>query len=660
VPEQAILKKVEGSSYLYEGTYSSGTKRYFAKVTRGGKAIKQAFPFTPQGKKDAIARIDTFLKNLDPADLKKADAAIRQGGDGKWRYVRPDKPVEIFNTKAEAEAFQKEAKRLQYEKMTKLPKSDFPKIKKRIIAGETLDEIAKTYKLKDVGNIRGLLAANNTTYSQLTPHVSYRNDPELRKLLKADYGKLSRTSLAKKLFPDLPFKTADARTAHLIQQMSKDGEIKLLEKGKFADEVTEKFSKEPLEVQKRKVSAQRAKKLTKLGSKPYEIHLQQWKRNLQESLGLPKVKDKFYPIDLAHRSDIDQLKRLNTKLNPSDIGPDYYRANREGIRKFKDGVKTLERKLKPLYVAQKNLFKHASKFDIDKIPELLKNKINKNNIAITELVADGIGGRIKPITINVDTLEILRGNQNVMKTLGMGIIDKDMSDIQFPNRANNFVGSVDDATIKMNLAQQISDEAVANKLISPADAANRLKAFWAYEQGSNAQKRYMEKAVNCSKGCFVQAVSEDPSKINRALASIKNFFITKPDMPSVKYDDTLGAFVDTKTDNIASQAELKTWADDNPMEVKVGEAKPGILRKTGKALAHIGLPLPTAAMDAYFIGRQVEEGKSPTEIAKDPFNWLGLATMEPLTKGCRDDREIWKTSFCFKIRNESRNDQRSK
>ena len=68
------------------------------------------------------------------------------------------------------------------------------------------------------------------------------------------------------------------------------------------------------------------------------------------------------------------------------------------------------------------------------------------------------------------------------------------------------------------------------------------------------------------------------------------------------------------------------------MPVKVGEAAPGILKKTGKALAHLGLPLPTAAMDAYFIGREIEEGKSPEEIARNPLNWLGLATMDPLTK----------------------------
>ena len=103
-------------------------------------------------------------------------------------------------------------------------------------------------------------------------------------------------------------------------------------------------------------------------------------------------------------------------------------------------------------------------------------------------------------------------------------------------------------------------------------------------------------------------------------------------LPGITYDNIKGAFVNTATDDVVSQAGLKTWAADNPMPVKVGEAAPGILKKTGKALAHLGLPLPTAALDAYFIGREIEEGKSPEEIAKNPLNWLGLATMDPLTK----------------------------
>ena len=101
----------------------------------------------------------------------------------------------------------------------------------------------------------------------------------------------------------------------------------------------------------------------------------------------------------------------------------------------------------------------------------------------------------------------------------------------------------------------------------------------------------------------------------------------------IKYNPILGAFVNAANDEVVSQQELKTWAVDNPMPVQAGTSvKPGLLRKTGRALAHVGLPLPTAAMDTYFIGRQIEEGRDPVDIAKDPFNWLGLATMEPLTK----------------------------
>ena len=109
--------------------------------------------------------------------------------------------------------------------------------------------------------------------------------------------------------------------------------------------------------------------------------------------------------------------------------------------------------------------------------------------------------------------------------------------------------------------------------------------------------------------------------------------IVKSTKGVLEYNNVLGGFVDSANpDEIVGQNQIKAWAEDNPMKVKVGEAAPGILRKTGRALAHIGLPLPTAAMDAYFIGRQIEEGKSPEEIARNPLNWLGLATMDPLTK----------------------------
>ena len=110
--------------------------------------------------------------------------------------------------------------------------------------------------------------------------------------------------------------------------------------------------------------------------------------------------------------------------------------------------------------------------------------------------------------------------------------------------------------------------------------------------------------------------------------------LVKPTKGVLEYDPVLGAFVDSANPGeVVGQNQIKAWAADNPMPVKAGTSvKPGMLRKTGRALAHLGLPLPTAALDTYFIGKQIQEGRDPTEIAKDPFNWLGLATMEPLTK----------------------------
>ncbi len=105
----------------------------------------------------------------------------------------------------------------------------------------------------------------------------------------------------------------------------------------------------------------------------------------------------------------------------------------------------------------------------------------------------------------------------------------------------------------------------------------------------------------------------------------------------MKWDNVVGAFT-TKDGDIATQADIKTYAAENPMEIKVGEepikaaTNKSVLANVGKAMARIGAPLPTALLDSYFIGQQVKEGKGTAEIASNPLNWLGLATMEPLTK----------------------------
>ena len=103
----------------------------------------------------------------------------------------------------------------------------------------------------------------------------------------------------------------------------------------------------------------------------------------------------------------------------------------------------------------------------------------------------------------------------------------------------------------------------------------------------------------------------------------------------LKWDNTVGAFT-IKNGDIASQADIKLYAEENPMPVEVDTKPPAgdknVTKGVFKTLAKVGAPLPTALIDSYFIGQQVKEGKSPGEIASDPLNWIGLAAMEPLAK----------------------------
>ena len=207
-------------------------------------------------------------------------------------------------------------------------------------------------------------------------------------------------------------------------------------------------------------------------AKAYEDHLYKFKKEVQESLGLPKTKTKtgreFLPIDMAHRTDIYQLEQLGEKLKVEDYGPEYEIINRQK-------VKSLENKLTPLYETQSKLFNEAK--NSKTISSSLKEKIIKNNNEILETVGTSdLKGRIKPITVDPNTLKIKRG-QNVLMELGIGLVDSDMDKIVYPTKKNNFTSSLDDLTIKANLAEQTLKEAIDAGLIDEATGRQRLNKF---------------------------------------------------------------------------------------------------------------------------------------------------------------------------------------
>ena len=108
---------------------------------------------------------------------------------------------------------------------------------------------------------------------------------------------------------------------------------------------------------------------------------------------------------------------------------------------------------------------------------------------------------------------------------------------------------------------------------------------------------------------------------------------------TLRYDSVVGGFVDPQfPTQVVDTAQIKAWATENPMPVKAGTEdalkpiKGNLLKTVGRSLAKVGAPLPTALIDSYFIGKQIQDDRPAAEIAKDPLNWLGLATMSTLSK----------------------------
>jgi len=316
--------------------------------------------------------------------------------------------------------------------------------------------------------------------------ADFFTDPFIRKTIKENYGKVKQENLAKLIFPDKSLTTSKSRLNYILSDMADKGEIKRLGQGKFSEERIEEFDPSPESKKRADIATKRRKKIDILGGKDYEKELFDFKKEVQENLGLKKIKTSgkisgksflFDPIDMGHQSSIKQLEALKQKLRPEDLNPQFYRANREGIRKFKGGVKTLEKALnKKFYPNQKKLYKQAQKFlNAGKaVPEDLQNKIIKSNEDIQKFIDDTVKkypllkNRVNAITVDPINLNVKRGD-NVLKQLGIGLVDQDLEKIK--------TGSLDDLTIKGNLAEQTLREAVDAGLIDEKVGRQKLNKF---------------------------------------------------------------------------------------------------------------------------------------------------------------------------------------
>ena len=462
----------EGFSKLYGPNIRKSTTSdsFEVNINRGGKNFYKTFSYgdgvgsgpkpsyaTKEEALEAATKFRDSVKNLPKATGKESTgrpfgSKVKTGPSGEIRRI--------------LNQFIKEGRTsFSNEDIRKLVNKDFFSTDENLV--KTIDRIKKEPEFKDLNFI-----------VKKRDRLDYFTDPFIRETIKENYKKLKQDNLAKLIFPDEPLTTSKTRLGTILRDMADKGEIERLKVGEFSEERFKDFDPSPEAEKKARITKRRRKKIDILGSKDYEKELYDFKKEVQESLNLEKVKKgKYDPIDMGHQSSIKQLKALMQRLKPEDLSPQFYKANQLGIKKYEGGVKTLESALDRIYYPeQKKLYKQAQKFiNAGKdVPEDLQNKIIKSNEDIQKFIDETVEkypllkNRVNAITVDPINLNVKRGD-NIFRQLGMGLVDKDLGDIE--------IGSLDDLTIKMNLAEQTLKEAIDAGLIDEATGRQKINKF---------------------------------------------------------------------------------------------------------------------------------------------------------------------------------------
>jgi len=470
-----VQPSADGSRPGYSGEFgpnirlsTTGANTFEVTLSRGGKNYYQNFRFDDYGGKEkalkAANKFRNSVKNLPKATGKViTDKVLEAQKKRKGRISETGKKADI---------------RKILNQFIEEGKTSFSNDDVRNLIDKDLFDTDKNFRTAvDVVKKENAFKNLNFIVKQ-RDRADFFTDPFIRNTLKENYRKLKQDSLAKLVFPDEPLTTSRSRVGEILSDMADKGKIERLKVGEFSEERISEFDPSPEAEKKARIGRKRRKKIDILGGKEYEKELFDFKKDVQESLGLEKVKKgKYDPIDMGHQSSITQLKALKQRLRPEDLSPQFYKANQLGIQKYKGGVKTLENSLnKKFYPEQKKLYKQAQKFiNAGKaVPEDLQNKIIKSNERIQIFIDDTVKkypllkDRVNAVTIDPINLNVKRGD-NIFKQLGIGLVDQDLGNIK--------TGSLDDLTIKANLAEQTLNEAVDSNLIDKKIGRQRLDKF---------------------------------------------------------------------------------------------------------------------------------------------------------------------------------------
>ena len=704
---QPIFKKIEGEPYLYEATYPSGTKKYAIRASRtGAPGKKQYFDFTPTGLRVAKKERDEWVKKTDKIIQDKVkkqgalDPAVKKVAnppDPKkpWRYKRSGssrpgskaKPsIEYFASEKEALDAQTAAKKAKYDANTKIPKGDLQKIKNKIIAGDTLEEIAETYK-SSTRPIAKLLRDNNTSYSALTPNISYLEDAESLKYVKENYGKLKGETMGKKLYPDLPASTQESRVRKLVSKLINEKTIKAIpaalvkeyreEKGFNPEESAKKVQ----EVRKKKIKkfsvpaferamegskksqlshmddlGSQVVKFQTLGYSPQQIN-QEILKNVDPYLNqLYKERDKLFKN--KPKGYIDKINKINDK------GAAVAYATK-GYKSFKV-EEPVTRKIYSLGLDSSKTVDPFGLFEGKSIQEVSPKNFRGNIKAIDKIIPDPIdryfftenAKAVQEAQANIPKGEITKVSQN-LKQLGFDTDPyKLFSDVREDAAANGPICKIvrtkkaDGGTVSCVDAVEEAIQENPKKFANDASKIGKFKqaasGFLNFLKGPGPKTFGIGAGVGAAVGLVKAFSNDDPTTYLSNEDQQKNMLVdmaTDPisidiERPAIlDYQlPALGATLAGST-ALAAPSTIKA-SKSRALGIEKKKPRPGMaktgLRVLGRGLGIAASPALLAPFMAGDIASQVAEGDSFTDIATDPLNYLypAFADQTPkLTRG---------------------------
>lgn len=451
--------------------------------------------------------------------------------------------------------------------------------------------------------------------------ASVKRKARVEKLLKQGYNQTEVVKLLEKEFGLNPKSTVSKVSSDLKKQGFKISDGRIVENKTPQQELFAKYAK------------RRRKDIDEVSSGYVERLIRDAKREAG-----------YGELDLSHRLSIKQNKILGTKLISSNLGLDPQEVNRVIIKPVEDNLNDIF----------KDQMKVVKKIKREGTSLELRKKLEGFNKEITDIV-EGTDRRLQGMLIDEVTLKPIQYGVNYATSFGAGVIpDKPISELnkqEISLAIKQLPGQVK-AVQKFKPITKINPRLLGASVVGAVAAPMILSPSKTEAKPPGMDDPMSPNFVDINEARFDDFTYEpakQPLVKNVTYDKDRNILVTGPETRASPEDvlmmlaatenkqeqeeSTLGDVV-KDTAMLIGGATAAFAAPDALTTIKESRgAGRGALRTAGdvalKGFYRLGSPLATAG---FTLPQVLDEDTTATDIVTDPFNYLGLATMETFSK----------------------------